>query len=668
MATASRVSRRSRRLLVAGGVTLALLVAFSVPWKLNFLRDDIARRVEAATGRAFAIEGDLWWRWSGRLTAEGLTFANPSWAGRPQMFTARKVDARLAWGPLLRERRLVLPRVVVDRPDLWLETTADGRFNARFDRQQKDGSSGVTLGEVQLDAGVLHFVEPHEQTAVRVAFDNRRAADGAQPRLTARADGRWRGLALQAEGSGDPVLRLRDVSRPYALDVAGRIGETRIEGRGQVTGLVRPTAADLALRVEGRSLGEWYRILGVGLPNSPPYRTHGRVRLADGVWHYEKFASRVGRSDLGGDLRFEPRPARPFIAGTLVSQRLDLNDFALLIGKRAPTKAESPPPGDAGRADRPRATAAPDSTLLPQWSFSADKWDTLDADIRFDGRSIVNVGKWPFDHLKMHVTLDARRLTLDPVSFGFADGTLAGALRIDGNARPMAARLAMSGRGLALDELLPVVNNERLALGKVNAKVQLAGRGDSFGRMLATADGEVQMAMGRGQVSNLLLELIDLDAQEALGFLIRGDRPVAVRCALVDAAFEDGVLKTRNAVFDTNDTIIEVSGTASFARERLDLRVKPVAKDVSLLTLRVPFDVGGTFRDPQVSPDRARLVLRAGGALLLGSITPLAALIPLIETGPGEDADCTALVARAKSEGVPVKDQVAANAPAARGR
>lgn len=658
-------SRLPRRLLIAGVVLLVLVGAFSVPWKMNLVRDKVAQRVEATTGRAFAIEGDVWWRWwGGRLTAERLRFANPPWAGRPQMLTAERVDATIELLPLLRERRLVVPHVTVLRPDLWLETTADGRFNARFDREQKDERSGVELGIVELDQGLLHFVEKHRDTELQVQIDNNTGA--AENKLAAKASGRWRGLAANAQGVGDPVLRLRDMGRPYGLDVSIVVGNTRLKGAGTITGLARPTAADLKIQAEGPTLAEWYRIVNVGLPDTPPYRTQGHVWLADRVWHYDDFNGRVGNSDLAGKVTFEPRPARPFIAGTLVSQRLDLHDFLPIIGKKPPPPTATAAKDKQGRTPPPpKATAPPSATLLPQWTFSAEKWDTLDADVRFDGKTIVNVGKVPFDRMKMHVKLDNRQLMLDPVQFAFAGGELSGKLAIDGRKEPMAARVDMTGRRLRLEELLPIMNNQRLALGTANAKVALAGRGNSFGRMLATADGEAQMAMGRGQISNLLMEIIDLDGQEALGFLIRGDQPVPVRCALIDVGMKDGVMSARNMVFDTNDTIIEATGQANFATEQLDLRIKPVAKDFSLATLRVPFDMKGPFKQPKISPDKARLALRAGAALALGTVTPLAALIPLIETGPGKDADCDALVARAKSEGVPVKNELSPDATAA---
>jgi uncharacterized protein involved in outer membrane biogenesis len=652
------MSRRSQKLLLIGGAVLLLIVVLlAVPWKVNFLRDDVARRVEAATGRAFAIEGDLWWHWHGRIVAEKLRFANPEWAGRDQMLTVEKVDARLKLMPLLR-RQLVLTRVHAVRPDQWLETTKDGRFNGNLDREQSDKESAVQLGQVLMEEGRLTYVEQHLKTDVRVGFENTVAAEGQEPKLGARAVGRWRGLELQARGTGDGALRLRDTTRPYAFEVVGTIGNTALKLAGNVTGLVAPTAADLKVAVEGPSMGEWYRIANIGLPNTPPYSTQGLLRLKDGVWHYDDFTGRVGKSDLGGSLRYEPRDKRPRVTGNLVSKRLNLGDFTPVIGKdkALPTATAADKGTRAKDRARARKVEKP-GRALPQGTFSAEKWDTIDADVRFEGLSIVDLARIPFENVKLHVVLDDGALSVEPFEFGFAGGKLRGKLAVDGRKDPMAARIEANAQGMDLGKLLPSVQNQRVALGTVNGKAVLAGRGNSFGQLLGTADGEAQLAMGRGQISNLLLEIVDLDAAEALGFLVGGDKMVGVRCALFDVGFRNGLMDSRTMVFDTTDTIVQATGQVNFAEETLNMRVVPVAKDPSPLTLRVPFDIKGTLSKPQVAPDKAKLALRAGGALVLGALNPLAALIPLIETGPGQDSDCATLITRAKGEGVPVKNE-----------
>jgi uncharacterized protein involved in outer membrane biogenesis len=60
--------------------------------------------------------------------------------------------------------------------------------------------------------------------------------------------------------------------------------------------------------------------------------------------------------------------------------------------------------------------------------------------------------------------------------------------------------------------------------------------------------------MGEGKVSNYLMEKAGLDLAEMLRFKLTGDRLIPIRCASADFAVEDGVMNTRNLVFDTSDT------------------------------------------------------------------------------------------------------------------
>ena len=161
----------------------------------------------------------------------------------------------------------------------------------------------------------------------------------------------------------------------------------------------------------------------------------------------------------------------------------------------------------------------------------------------------------------------------------------------------------------------------------------LTGTGNSIAAMLGTADGDIAIGMGSGQISNLLMELAGIDIAEALKFLVTKDRKVPIRCAFGDFSVADGSMKSRALAFDTADTIIVGDGTISLKDETLDLQLRPRPKDRSILALRSPLVVGGTFKDPSFRPDFKRLGLRGAVALALGSIAPPAALLATIETG-----------------------------------
>ena len=635
-------------------VLFVIAVSFLFPWKLNFLRNTLADKAEQSTGRRLTVDGDLtlYWLQGPRITAERLRFANPAWASRPDMLTVDRIDTTISFSDLL-HKRVVLPQVMVEAPDLHLEQSADGRRNWFLDREQSDSSTSVALGAVTLDKAHVAYVVKHIDTDVEVdlatvdASNVTTSGGGKTSRIALKAGGKWKGLKLEGEASGGDVLRLRDAKAAYPMTAKGTIGRTHIAADGTITGITKPTAADFKLDLSGADLGEWLRIAGIGLPETPAYSTAGHVRLADGVWHYDNFTGKFGVSDVAGSVTYQQRERdgkhRPFISGKLISKKLDLADLGPAVGK-------APAPQAAAAA---RTPASASGRILPQRTFSADKWNTLDADIRFEGKDIKNAGSIPFDNLDMHVTMQDTVLAFTPLSFGFAGGKMGGNVRLDGSVNPMRAHVDARFADLQLDRLTPSLKRANDALGRLNGTVKLDGRGNSIAAMLGTSNGTAQIAMGRGELSSLLLELMGLQGPQIVRYLL-GDRDAKVRCAVADLVMKNGDLSTKSALIDTDLNVIKLEGHVDFAGEQFNLTVTPLPKKPSILVLRTPFHVAGSFAQPSVKPDYGTLAMRGGGALALGLLNPFAALIPLIETGPGIDADCAGLIAAVKN--APVKN------------
>lgn len=196
--------------------------------------------------------------------------------------------------------------------------------------------------------------------------------------------------------------------------------------------------------------------------------------------------------------------------------------------------------------------------------------------------------------------------------------------------------------------------------GLVGAHVRLKGTGNSIATMLAGASGEMGFAISGGELSNLLVEIMGLDGGEIIKFLAGGDQKTAIRCGVASFKVSDGLATSEVLVFDTDDTNIGGSGSINLKDETLNLRLSPRPKDVSILSVRTPIYLHGPFSGPSVSLEKGRLATRAGAAVLLGLINPLAALIPLIETGPGKDANCAdllQLVEKARAEAGIKKEQ-----------
>lgn len=146
-----------------------------------------------------------------------------------------------------------------------------------------------------------------------------------------------------------------------------------------------------------------------------------------------------------------------------------------------------------------------------------------------------------------------------------------------------------------------------------------------------------------GRVSNLLDAASALNFGKVLPLLLGGDRDIVIRCGGAVFDVKNGRGQSTLFVVDTEQTQVLGDGWFDLEHERFDLTVAPRPKEASVLSLRTPVRVYGTFSNPNFELKKGPLAARAGAAAALAVASPLAALIPLIETGPGQETDCGAV-------------------------
>lgn len=276
---------------------------------------------------------------------------------------------------------------------------------------------------------------------------------------------------------------------------------------------------------------------------------------------------------------------------------------------------------------------------LPDTPYHLEKLRSMDADVKLKAARIEAPG-WPLDDMQARLLLENGLLKLDPLNFGVAGGDIRSTVTMDARAATLRTRADIQARRLDLAKLMPGVKLGQDAIGKVGGRIALAGSGNSIAKMLGGSDGSVAVGMGQGQISNLLMEFTGIDVAEILKFKLTGDHKIPIRCGFGDFAVKDGVMTAKSLAFDTSDTVLVGSGTIDLNQEKLDLTIRPKPKDRSLLALRTPLLVTGTFKNPNARPDYKRLGLRGAAALALGAIAPPAALLATLELGPGKDTGC----------------------------
>lgn len=645
------MTRWLKGILIVLGILILGLGAFLVLFNWNAARGPVANFVSDRIGRELTINGDLSVRFSlpPTIRAEKVTLANADWGTEPNMLEVEVLEFRISLWNLIRGK-VVLPAATLTRPTIIVEKNLDGELNWALGPKE-EGGEPPRIEKLVIDQGVIVWRDPIDATEITVQVATQAAPADPAESLAFDAKGIFRGMPATVRGTGGPILSLRETEKPYPIRANAQIAETKVALDGAITGIATFSGINLKLDLSGPKLSQLNDILGLSLPETPPYKLRGTLLREGDVWSLVKFDGTVGDSDLAGDFRYtagEP----PSIYADLKSRVLDLDDLAGFVGAAPATG-----PGETASPEQKQKAAAREAKgrVLSEKKLPLDKLRKTQADVKLVAQAVRRSEALPLDHVTAHLVLKDGVLQLKPLNFGVAGGNVVSDIALDAHADPAQARAQTSFQQLRLSRLFPKLeqgkpSSEKKSSGILGGNARLEGKGNSIASLFGSANGQMALAIADGTVSNLLLELIGLDGAEIMKFLFGGDRAVTLRCFVGDFQAKNGLVTTA-LVLDTADTNVQGYGTLSFDKEAIELTLKPLPKDKSILSLRSPIHITGSFRDPDVRPDATGLALRGGAAVLAGLVVgPLAALIPLVETGPGEDSNCKKLVAEASKK------------------
>ncbi|WP_035060857.1 AsmA family protein [Andreprevotia chitinilytica] len=636
-------TRKAAIWLLALTTLTTLLIAVAVHlFEWNMLRGMIGQRVSQSIGRPFAINGDVQVHWSAQptITADRLSFGNAPWSKTPTMAQLDRLTIRVNPRALL-HCQLELPSVVLSHLDLLLEKNAAGAKNWALGSPSATQKAGplplpewLKLGLVNIEEGSVRYVDPTESTDITAHVATRHGIEGRDAVMAVDASGRYRNMGLHVAGSGGALLALRDAKLPYPIDLKGEIAETRFSAKGTVTDLNQLAGLDLDFSLSGHNLAQLYPILKLPFPPSAPYQVAGSLQHENKRWAFHDFSGKVGRSDMAGYFSVDLAQKPKYIQADLTSKQLDLKDLSGFIGARQESGAPIQLAGDR---------------ILPQREFDFGKLSSANADVRLRGLSILNASAtWPLDDLVANLRLRDGRLQLDPLNVGVAGGQFISRLQMDSTTNPIKSQLTISASKLRLERLLPALGkNKKVNAGVVGGQAKLVTYGNSIAKMLASADGNLSVIMNGGEISKLLLRLSNLDIANLIPILLAGDKPVPIRCLVADMHMSNGNAKVRTLILDTDKQVIVGDGNIDFRGERLNLVLKVHPKDNSLVALRGPILVTGSFKQPEVKPQLGQATGRTVLAVALGLVAPPLALLPLVEFGGAPDTPCRQLIKRA---------------------
>lgn len=633
------------------GLVFALLVIAPLMFVLfadwNAMRWPIARAASGVMGREVTIAGDLDvgpWSWEPLIVADGIRVAKPEWAGAGDTITVKSV--RLAW-PALLIGRVRVTSLELDSSSFSFLREKVGRATWSFGRGET-GRRPLNIPPIRafrLKDSALKIDDRKRDIVLeaKIMSDERASRDATPFRLS--GEGRIDNDKFQLEFTGASLVNVqRDRPYPFRADI--HAGATHVIAEGAIDHPFDLSRYSARISAEGPDLADLYRLIGVALPNTPPYALKTLLRRERPRYLLTEISGDVGDTDLSGTITVNAATDRKFVDANLFSRALDFDDLAVMLGG-APNTGRGESASAAQRAMAARLASR--GRLLPDARLDLDRVRSLDAKVEYRARAVRT--EWlPLRSFAIDITLDHGVLTGDPFSFPLPRGEVSGAARIDAAHDVPDVDLDMRMTNARVEDFMAKLKSPGAITGALQARAKLRGQGRSLHQAASTASGQVSFVVPQGEIRRAFAELLGINVIRGLGLLLSGDtEKTEIRCAVVDFRTRGGVMTAQTVVLDTGVVVATGGGTITLDTEALNLKLEGEPKEPRLIRLMAPVEITGRLRSPKVGVDLGKAGAQTGIAAALATLlAPVAVILPFVSAGLTEDANCAQLMRTAQ--------------------
>ncbi|RYF93220.1 MAG: AsmA family protein [Caulobacteraceae bacterium] len=639
-------------MVIGFSIFLLLVVGFLVIFDWNWLRGPIGSIASAQLRRTVVLAGDLDvhpWSLNPKAEIHDLRISQPSWAydagakAGEQMATVGRLEGSVQLLDALRGRA-VLGYVRVHQADIHLIRDKDGRGNWEFGPRNKGKSAKLpAVRRLLIDHAALRLDDAQRKAVFEGVVSTEESTTGeGGGKFVLKGDGSLNRAKFTALVEGEPLLNISP-SRPYRFTARLQAGATRVSADGQIDRPFDLNRFGARFSLSGADMNDLYVLTGIVLPNTPPYRVSAGLVRDGGRWHLNKARGVIGESDIAGQLSVDTSGEKPMLTADLRSRRVDFDDLGAFFGMRTRQVG-----GET------KSTPVVGGRLLPDSTLQVDRIRAMNADVKYRADAI-NAPGLPLRRVSLDLDLTDGVLKMNPISFSLDRGTIAGTVVLNATkAIPQTdLDLRMTG-GRIEDWVTTKVQGLPVVEGSLAARLKLSGSGNSVHRAASSANGSLTLVAPRGEVRQAFAELLGVNASAGLIKLLSEDpKTTPLRCAVADFQVKNGVARSNRILVDTGVVLVEGSGTINLETERMNLRFEGDSKKPRLLRLFLPITVSGPLTKPGVGVEAAPVVAQGGIAVALAAISPFAAILPFVDPGLANDANCQGLVREGRKRGAP---------------
>ncbi len=447
---------------------------------------------------------------------------------------------------------------------------------------------------------------------------------GAKPGkpITVNLNGTIEATPVNIVIQGMPLLNYITDPGELPITVAFAGAGAKLKFSGGVEMPVSDQFFNLAMTLQGEQLDSLNEFLHVDLPPFGPYSLDAQFSATETGYDLSNLQLKVGSSDLTGSMSLNNSGARPEIKVQLISNVLQINDFAL--GDWSPDgKKSSPVEKESTQGQAPEEKEKKEKQAADVHSLLSPE-----ALARFNGTLSIEMakvlsGKDTLGSATLQSTLQDGRFSIAPLQLGLAGGTAKLEFSFHPTATEAEIHLGTTIKNLDIGILARRAKPESSMGGVLHLDILLDSTAPALRDLMANGKGHFDLAFIPVNFDAGIIDLWAVNLLSALASEVDGEPTSIINCLVASFAMEDGLMQERTIFMDTTHMSVEGQANIDFKTRQLKLHATPKAKRPEFFSLATPVKVSGTFEDFGIGINKIRLTATAASFITSPIHVPL---------------------------------------------
>ena len=346
-----------RRPYLIVGLGLVVGLSLSLAYILYpFFQEDGYRKaletgLSAVLERPVKLKGPISFTFSLHplVILENIHVANPSWASQDSLIRADRLEIQVSLAPLL-QRRLRVEKMLLHSVNFLLEENAAGLNNWTIQKETSSSILAQAVPTISIDipkAKALAITDSrisyrsylsHVSHEMVIRHASLLAISERMRKFS--IEGHWDDAPFLLELQGGRVMDLFDVQKAWPIDGILTTNGASIAVKGSFGGSNPDEISSLHIQINGDRLSALNEVLKTDLPDSAPFMVAADVLQSAHAINLNTIKAKLGLSEITGQLTVQNQDDRQKVAGTLVSNIIQVNDFT--FPSKAQTQEVSP--------------------------------------------------------------------------------------------------------------------------------------------------------------------------------------------------------------------------------------------------------------------------------------------------------------------------------------